>query len=155
MICRGTKSDGTNCAANAMGGSKYCFTHNPETKEQHLAATRKGGSVSPKSGTKVTLPRIPIDSPEAIISILDDAINRLRVAHEDGSMDAYTTNAISNLSGKLMEAYKLVKVTGKLKEMQETIDLLQKMKDVNLGGKSFEELLEVKPINLEVKPVTF
>lgn len=154
MICGGKKSDGSSCGAYSMSTSRYCFTHDPASKDRHRAATQKGGSAKPKDGNKMALPPIPIDGPEAIVAILEDAINRLRVAHQDGSIDAYTANAISNLSGKLMEAYKLIKVTGKLKEMQEAIDRFNRYGAVP-EVKPFEESLDIHEIDLEVKPVSF
>jgi len=47
MKCQFIKPDGTRCNANAMAGSKYCFTHNPDTQKEKQLAVLKGG-LAPK-----------------------------------------------------------------------------------------------------------
>lgn len=119
MVCRGKKSDGANCAANAMSGSKYCFTHNPETKSQHLAATKKGGAVSPMKAGITVLPKVELTSLQSVIEVLADTINRVRVVRPDGSMDAKSANTIGFLSGKYAELYKLANLEDKIKNWEE------------------------------------
>ena len=41
--CSATRTDGAPCAAHP-GPNGYCFWHNPETREQMLEASRRGGS---------------------------------------------------------------------------------------------------------------
>jgi hypothetical protein len=83
MVCRGKTSAGTNCKANAMSGSNYCFTHNPATRQQHIAATRKGGAISPTKLETTLLPKAELTSLQSVIEILADTINRVRVVRPD------------------------------------------------------------------------
>ena len=123
MICRGKTSVGSSCKANAMSGSNYCFTHNPATHEKHLAATRKGGAVSPTKAVETTvLPQVEITSVQSVVDVLADAINRVRVVRPDGSMDVKSANTLGFLCGKYAEVYKLANLEEKIKNWEEGKD---------------------------------
>lgn len=122
MICRGKTATGTNCKANAMSGSNYCFTHNPATREQHRAATRKGGAVSPKAVETSLLPNEKITSLQSVVDVLADAINRVRVVRPDGSMDVKSANTLGFLCGKYAELYKIANLEDKIKNWEEGKD---------------------------------
>lgn len=96
-----------------MSGSSYCFVHNPDTRSQHAEAGRKGGSNRLKPSASL-LPRVKLSSGEAVLSILEDTINRVRMAHDDGSMDVATANSVGHLCGKLLEAYKVIDIEKRL-----------------------------------------
>lgn len=118
MICRGTTTNETNCKANAMSGSKYCFTHNPATRKQHQAATRKGGSVSPYAMDTTTLPARNLSTIHDVAEMLADTINRVRTVNKDGSMDIQRANAIGHLAGKLIEARKVADLEARLAKLE-------------------------------------
>ena len=118
MICRGKTNSGSNCKANAMSSSKYCFSHNPATREQHEAATRKGGSVSPKVTDSTALPARNLSTIHDIADVLADTINRVRTVNKDGSMTIATANAIGHLSGKLIEALKVADLETRLAKLE-------------------------------------
>jgi hypothetical protein len=122
MICRGKTASGTNCKANAMSGSNYCFTHNPATREQHLAATRKGGAISPSKTDSTVLPKAEITSLQSVVDVLADAINRVRVVRPDGSMDVKSANTLGFLCGKYAELYKLANLEHKIKNWEDGKD---------------------------------
>ena len=57
MTCEQVMSNGKQCKANAMHDSKFCFMHNPETKNQVKEAGRKGGFPHHRaSGGEISLP---------------------------------------------------------------------------------------------------
>ncbi len=102
-----------------MSGSNYCFTHNPATREQHSAATRKGGAVSPNKTNTIVLPKVELNSVQAVVDVLADAINRVRVVRPDGSMDVKSANTLGFLCGKYAEVYKLANLEEKIKNWDE------------------------------------
>ncbi len=118
MICRGKTSAGSSCKANAMSNSKYCFTHNPATKDQHLAATRRGGLFSPSKAEAAVLPAMKLSTVHDIADVLADTINRVRTVNMDGSMAIPVANAIGHLSGKLLEARKLADLEARLDKLE-------------------------------------
>lgn len=94
-----------------MKGSDYCFTHDPERREEHLQASRKGGLAKSDNEPRALLPPIDLTKPEGMITLLADTINRVRSARPDGTIDIGTANSIGHLSGKLIEAHKLSLLT--------------------------------------------
>jgi hypothetical protein len=101
-----------------MSGSKYCFSHNPATKERHRAATRKGGSASPKVSGNTVLPALNLSSIHDIAEVLAETINRVRTVNSDGSMAIPTANAIGHLAGKLLEARKVADLEARLAKLE-------------------------------------
>lgn len=118
MICRGKTAGGSSCKANAMSNSKYCFTHNPATREQHRAATQKGGLFSPLKADLTVLPAMNLSTVKDIADVLADTINRVRTVNKDGSMAISTANAIGHLSGKLIEARKVADLEARLAKLE-------------------------------------
>lgn len=121
MICGGKTISGSNCKANAMSSSKYCFTHNPATRERHRAATLKGGSVSPRTTDNTVLPAMNLSTVHDIANVLADTINRVRTVNKDGSMPIQTANAIGHLAGKLIEARKAADLEARLDKLEASI----------------------------------
>jgi hypothetical protein len=106
-----------------MSDGNYCFTHNPATREQHRAATRKGGAVSPTKAAETTvLPQVELTSVQSVVDVLADAINRVRVVRPDGSMDVKSANTLGFLCGKYAEVYKLANLEEKIKNWEEGKD---------------------------------
>lgn len=143
-----------------MSNASYCFTHNPATREQHAAATRKGGTVSTKSKVHL-LPQLEIKDSNVILDILSDTINRMRVVREDGSMDIATANSIGHLCGKFLECRKTLVLETKLKELdnsmaemsdahrnelREIYKAAQGLSDKRLG-------IEMVPMDMVLKPI--
>lgn len=118
MICQGKTANGSRCRANTMSTSKYCFTHNPDTREQHQAATRKGGLVSPYITDTTALPARNLSTIHDVAEMLSDTINRVRVVNKDGSMAIATANAIGHLAGKLIEARKVADLEARLTKLE-------------------------------------
>lgn len=116
------KSNGIQCNANAMTDSKYCFAHNPETKERHLEASRKGGGVGIENDL-VLLEPIDLTNPKAILYLLADVTNRTRKINPDGSMCVKTANCIGHLASKMIEAQKLISLEERLSKLEKGINI--------------------------------
>ena len=162
MKCQGKKSDGSSCQANAMTNSSYCFTHNPDTRDRHAAATKKGGSY--KGSPASLLPPVELKSGEDVLEMLRDTINRVRVVRDDGSMDIATANSIGHLAGKYLECRKTLEFEAKIKELEEAMENVQQISRENEDvmykkgredGTRDKEYGGIKMVDLEVKSVRF
>jgi len=105
MQCLHQKSDGTRCNCHAIIGSSFCYTHNPGGKKKRIEASRKGGKATYSRDYK-KLDQIPVYDTSSALYLIGDAINRIRVARTDGTMDLKTANAVGFLAGKLLECKK-------------------------------------------------
>ncbi len=123
MTCEKVMSNGKQCKANAMHNSKFCFTHNPDTKNQVKEAGRKGGQVS--CYNKGLIQADPIDiltDNKMVVYLLADTINRVRRVRGDGSLDDKTANCIGFLTSKLLEARKESGTEKRLKRIEKALD---------------------------------
>ncbi len=73
MKCKSVKTDETECNANCVRGSDYCFSHNPDYSNEKQLAVTKGGLNRKLYG--VYGERIEINSPSDIRKIVSEAIN--------------------------------------------------------------------------------
>lgn len=63
LQCTQQLDDGTQCGAIAIDGSQFCFSHDPESREEKREACRKGGYYKGKAGKiQEPLPDIPIST---------------------------------------------------------------------------------------------
>lgn len=104
--CKEKKSGGKRCGAWAMKGSSYCFSHNPETVEQHREATRAGGKVGKSITPGTDADTLRIGTSEELLTATVQTINEVR----RGEIDAKTANCLGylfNVAGKALEAVEL------------------------------------------------
>jgi len=104
MKCIQIKSDDTQCLANALRGSEFCFSHDPDKRSEKLAAVRKGGLAS-KVRKKTVLKPPVLRQPSDALNLIEDTINRLRTE----PMSTQQANSIASL----------VSLTFKLKEVED------------------------------------
>lgn len=116
MQCTYVKESGLRCGAQAMKNSQYCFVHSPTTKEQHLEAAAKGGSLSSRKD-KLDLPPITVDRPHDVIPILVETINSVR----DGSLSPNVANTIGFLCSHLLKAFEISKLDQQLEAIEHVI----------------------------------
>jgi len=117
-------SNGKQCKANAMHNSKFCFMHNPKTKNQVKEAGRKGGQVS--CYNKGLIQADPIDiltDGKMVVCLLADTINRVRQVGPDGSLDPKAANCIGLLTTKLLGAQKQLETEKRLMRIEKALDL--------------------------------
>lgn len=108
-----------NCNAYAMKSSEYCFTHNPKSKKKHLESASKGGLATNKG--IIRLEDIDINKPSQIVSLLEDTINRVRLTHDDGSMDLKTANCIGYLANVAIKAIEIADINSRLEFVERVI----------------------------------
>jgi len=120
MQCTYLKQDGSQCGANAMKESQFCFSHNPDTqKEKHLA-TVKGGENS--RAVELSLPPMSLQEPKEVVSLLGDTINGVR----SGGIPPNIANTVGYLAGHLIKAMEVANLAGRL-EMVESVLIERKV----------------------------
>ncbi len=114
-FCSYIKEDGEQCNARPVKGSKYCFSHNPDTKiEKHMAVV-KGGLNSRK--TNMELEALSIKSPSEISILLEETINGVR----SGEIPPNIANTIGYLAGHALKAFEVSKLNDKVELIQRVI----------------------------------
>lgn len=116
MKCCYIKPDNEQCAANAMIGSKFCFSHNPETKEEKIAAVIKGGKALKKNHNAL-LP-VLLEQPKDTINLLTTTINEVR----KGSIELKIANCVGYLSGHLIKAFEITDLEDRVSKIEKTIN---------------------------------
>ncbi len=98
-----------------MQGYDFCYLHNPvvglKTKQE---ARARGGR---KNGAHVSnpLPAMKLHSPQNVVLLLEDTINRVR----DGEMDLKAANCLGYLAGHLAKAIELSVMEVRIRELEE------------------------------------
>lgn len=95
MKCKFVKLNNEQCNANAMKEAEFCFTHNPETREAHRKATKRGGLVGIH---RSNLSPVRIKAMKDAVALLEDTVNRVR----SGEMEIRVANCIGYLSGHII-----------------------------------------------------
>lgn len=122
MQCTYMKTDNSQCQANAMKESSFCFTHNPDTQvEKHLAVIR-GGENSRRFD--INLPSIELQKPKDVASLLTDTINRVRKAE----LPPNIANTIGYLSGIVLKAFESDEMEDRLKIIEEKMEVRKYVK---------------------------
>lgn len=111
--CEFILSDGTQCGGYALKSKKYCFSHDPESKEQKALAVKKGAYASQIKLEKPLEP-VEIEKLEDVIKLLITTINEVRQA----KMSPKIGNTISVLTNTLLRAYQLAYTDKKLDEVR-------------------------------------
>lgn len=123
MKCEQIMSNGNQCQANAMHNSKFCFTHNPETKNQVKEAGRKGGQVSCYNKGLIKADPIDILTDNKMVAyLLADTINRVRQVGPDGSLGPKAANCIGLLTSKLLAAQKDMEAERRLERIEKALN---------------------------------
>lgn len=98
MKCTHLKENGDTCGAQSMIGSKFCFSHNPDCKDQKLEAVRRGGLHKPDKDERPLAP-LPAKSVEDIRNLIEDTVNRIRtepLTHQKANSIGYLLNITIN-----------------------------------------------------------
>ncbi len=113
--CQHLKDNGEECEAWAMTDSEFCFTHNPDTKEERVLANTKGGMTPKKNGHP--LPPMKIEKSQDVVLLLSDTINKVR----GGEMDTRVANCLGVLSGHLIKAMEVSEIEGRVETIERVI----------------------------------
>ena len=109
-LCAKIKPDGEPCGANARRGSKYCFFHDPEAKDERKAARRAGG-ISRTKPDAVLPPSIRLE-PARSLDELKDLISKTILFTLRGQVSPKVANAVGQLVNIYLRTEVIDKVTG-------------------------------------------
>lgn len=116
MKCSFIKPDGSQCNANPISDSEFCFFHDPNSNEKKKEAQISGGKAN-KVILKEALPILIINESKDIISLLIDTINRVR----SGEIDIRLANCLGVLSGQLIKAFEMCQISDRVEIVEQKI----------------------------------
>ena len=116
MQCTYIKANNQPCKAHAMKGSLFCFTHNPETRNEHAKAVVLGGLNSSRKDS-ANLPAINLQQPNEVVQLLEETINGVR----DGSIPPKVASTIGYLAGYLLKAIEASDLNKRLEVIERVI----------------------------------
>lgn len=119
--CTYINANGEQCKANPMKDSQYCFTHNPDTREEHALAVIKGGKLSKRD--RLNLPPVEVKTPNDVVSLLEETINGIR----SGKIPPNVANTIAYICGHALKAMENANLDQRV-EMIESVLFERKMK---------------------------
>jgi len=110
MKCKATKEDDEQCNANAMNGSDFCYTHNPDIPDEEKKEAQARGGQNRALLIDNPLPEIAVAKIDDVVLLLADTVNQVRT----GKMNVKIANCLGTLSGQLIKALELAKYADKL-----------------------------------------
>jgi len=117
MQCEFIKPDGTQCNANAMRDSEYCYTHNPDISDEEKREAKQRGGQARALTIADPLPDLPINEPNDAVLLIVDTISRVR----SGELDIRTANCLFIGSDKLLKAFEVSKLNDKAEFLDQVI----------------------------------
>ena len=134
-FCKATTKDGKPCRCMAMGGSDYCYRHNPDiSDEEKLQASAMGGSKLTKQRLERQVATAQDDtdvrSLNGIVDLIDDTIRGLR----QGSIEPRVSNAIVQSLGILLKVYELGIQDARIRKLEEKAGIESPTELLSMGG---------------------
>jgi len=117
MRCNFIKPDGTQCNANAMSGSNFCYTHNPEISDEEKREAKQRGGQARALTIANPLPALEIREPGDAVLLIVDTINRVRA----GELDIRTANCLGFLTDKLLKAFEISRLNDRVAIIERVI----------------------------------
>jgi hypothetical protein len=114
--CIKVLENGKQCNAWVRKGKSYCFSHDPESHDAKLLATKKGG-LAQAVVIKTPLEPVVINTPKDVVVLLTMTVNELR----EGRMDYRVANTISYLSNALLKAFEISELHIKIEQVKSVI----------------------------------
>jgi len=132
MQCNYIKPDGSQCWANSMENSEYCWFHAPEIDYDRTDACSRGGKAK-RAGIYSPLPAIPLKNPEDVPELLMDTIRQVR----GGFISGKIALTVGYLAVKLLKSFDTLETTNKIKKIENDIKELKgkKTKKIRRGQK--------------------
>lgn len=110
MKCEKVKADGTQCEANAINESEFCYFHNPDITDDEKREAQSNGGKAKALIIKEPLPDINLATPQDAVMLIADTIRRVRA----GELDIRTANCLGFLSDKLLKAFEVSQLNDKV-----------------------------------------
>lgn len=120
MQCTYIKENKTQCGAQAMKKTLFCFSHNPDTQEEKYIATVKGGENS--RTVELNLPPVELQTPDHVVALLGETINGVR----SGEIPPNIANTVGYLAGHIIKAMEVANLANRL-EMVESVLIERKL----------------------------
>ena len=117
MKCEYIKPDGNACEANAIKGSEFCYFHNPNISDEEKREAQSNGGKSKALVLKEPLPEIALTTPDHAVLLIADTISRVRA----GTMDIRIANCLGFLSDKLLKAFEVSQLNGRVEIIEQVI----------------------------------
>jgi len=112
--CNHILDNGERCKAFALKEKDYCFSHDPESREEKALAVRKGGLVKPIRINGELAVIQEIETPEDITKVLGQTIREVR----EGKIPPQMANTIGFLSGHFLRAYEVIETERKIDQIE-------------------------------------
>lgn len=116
-LCQQVKSDGHRCQARRIGGSEYCFFHEPKRIAERAAARRAGGLKKRMATLPDVTPDAPLADAHDVSRLLAETINQVRC----GKLDPKVANAVGYLAGILLKAVQQTEVETRVAALEAAI----------------------------------
>jgi len=117
MQCSFIKPDGTQCNANAMSDSTFCYTHNPDISDEEKREAKQRGGQNRAVAISEPLPPLAIVEPNDAVLLIVDTINRVRA----GELDIRVANCLGFLTDKLLKAFEVSKLNDRVEIIERVI----------------------------------
>jgi hypothetical protein len=125
MQCRYIKHDGSECHANTIEGSEYCWFHAPEVDYARNDAQSKGGKAC-KTGIYAELSPVKLRCVEDVPELVMDTIRQMR----RGFIGPRIAATLGYLSSVLLKSFEVANIDGRLKKLEhKTNEILAVLKE--------------------------
>ena len=114
--CAFLKADGTRCQARKQTESVFCFTHDPEKREQRIEAWKRGGETT-ASLYKPSLPSLKIEQAQDVVRLVTKTINEVRC----GKAHPQLANTIFYGANALIKALELTELQERLENVERLV----------------------------------
>jgi hypothetical protein len=122
MQCTYIKPDGSQCWANAMENSDFCWFHAPEVDYERRDSNSKGGKAH-RTGIYRDLPSIPLKTIKDVPELLMDTVRQLRA----GFIGPRIAATLGYLSGMLIKSFEVSCMDTRLKKLEDTVEKILKV----------------------------
>ena len=123
MKCEHIKPDGQKCEAHAVKDSEFCYFHNPDISDEEKREAQSNGGKTKALTIQEPLPAIALTTPDHAVMLIADTINRVRA----GTLDIRTANCLGFLSDKLLKAFEVSKLNGRVDIIEQVIQTQRKV----------------------------
>ncbi len=107
----------TRCQAYSVEESDFCLSHDPNQKDEKLAAVRKGGQADSYQSLKLSLPAFTIKEPQDVVPAVIQTINELR----EGKLPPRIANTVGYLLGVALKAFEVAEIDDKIEAIDRII----------------------------------
>lgn len=129
--CAAVAQSGKPCRAKPLHGSPYCFFHDPERSDEHLAASRTGGlrRSRPMLTLDPSTPAPELSTAQAVAALLGETIHHVRT----GQVDPRVANAVGYLAGVLIRALEQGDLEERLERLEALVSAPDPARDLDLS----------------------